>query len=415
MKAFACLFRAAVIGAVILAQIAATPQKPAPYRVNWYLQPQHLVDIGGRKLNIVCAGKGSPTVILEAGLLADSSAWRFVQPAISQTTRVCSYDRAGLGFSDPAGKPRDADAIARDLHALLHGAGIPAPYVLVGWSIGGPYTRLYQYRYPKEVAGLVEVDPDTEFFTQADDMKIVTSVMHKPRAWYEEQVREWYAQFTNCAKNVARGTCWLFPGLAAKEKSLRASGCPQSNPAECALEEVRAKHLNHGSFWEDELLEVQVEDASHAEVRAATRPYGHLPLIVLTDSEEGDIDYSPGPISVAAQRAEWSAKDRAEERLARLSAVGAHFVIAGSSHAIQLDRPSVVISAIEEVVSQARSRLADVTNDSRRRVVDAKAKRQESSLLAGGSACGFAQVLCSLLSSRSFSSARHRGMAQSST
>lgn len=355
MKAFTCLFRAAVISTVIFAHIAATPpQKPAPYNVNWYLHPQRLVDIGGRRLNIVCTGQGSPTVILEAGLLADSAAWRLVQPAISRTTRVCSYDRAGLGFSDPAGGPRDAAAIVRDLHALLKEAGIAAPYVLVGWSIGGPYTRLYQYRYPKEVVGLVEVDPDSEFFTQADEAQIVTSVMHKPRAWYDGQVQKWYGQFSNCAKNVARGTCWLFPGLAAKEKSLRASGCPKSNPAECALAEVRGKHLNQGSFWEDELLEVKVEDASHAEVRAASHPYGDLPFIVLTDSESGDIDYSPGPITVVAQRAEWIAKNQAEEQLARLSSAGAHFVVAGSSHAIQLDRPPVVISAIEKVISQAR-------------------------------------------------------------
>jgi len=305
VKAFTCLFRAAVIGTVIFTQIAATPQKPASYKVNWYLRPQHLVNIGGRRLNIVCSGQGSPTVILEAGLLADSTAWRLVQPAISRSTRVCSYDRAGLGFSDPAGAPRDAAAIVRDLHALLTGAEIAAPYVLVGWSSGGPYTRLYQYRYPKEVVGLVEVDPDTEFFTRGDGAEIVTSVMHKPRTWYDQQVQEWYGQFANCAKNVTRGTCAFFPGLAAKEKSLRASGCPESDPAECAVAEIRGKHSNQGSFWADELLEVKVEDTSHAEVRAARRPYGDMPLIVLTDSEDGNKYYASGPISVPAQRAEF--------------------------------------------------------------------------------------------------------------
>jgi pimeloyl-ACP methyl ester carboxylesterase len=293
-------------------------------------------------------------VILEAGLLADSTAWRLVQPAISRNTRVCSYDRAGLGFSDPAGSPRDAAAIVGDLHALLRGAAIAPPYVLVGWSSGGPYTRLYQYRYPKEVVGLVEVDPDTEFLTLGDDAKIVTSVMHKPRTWYDQQVQEWYGQFANCAKNVTRGTCAFFSGLAAKEKSLLASGCPERDPAECAVAEIRGRHSNRGSFWEDELLEIKVDDTSHAEVRTARRPYGALPLIVLTDSEDGDIDYSPGPVSVAAQRAEWVAKNSAGETLATLSTIGAHFVIAGSSHAIQLDHPSVVISAIDEIVSQAR-------------------------------------------------------------
>ena len=354
MKALTCLFRAAVISTVIFAQIAAAPPKPPPYNINLYLHPQRLIDVGGRRLNIICTGEGSPTVILEAGLVADSTAWRLVQPAISRRTRVCSYDRAGLGFSDPAGAPRDASAIVRDLHELLRGAGIAPPYVLVGWSSGGLYTRLYQYRYPKEVVGLVEVDPDNEFETDSDDATIVTSVMHKPRAWYDKQVQVWYEQYANCAKNVARGTCAFFPGLAALKRRLLAAGCPKVDPSECAGAEVRGEHLNRGTLWEDELLELKAEDTSDSEVRAARRPYADLPLIVLTDSENGDIDYPPDPVSVAAQRAEWAAKDNAEECVANLSSAGAHFVIAGSHHAIQLDHPSAVISAIDEVVSQAR-------------------------------------------------------------
>jgi hypothetical protein len=116
---------------------------------------------------------------------------------------------------------------------------------------------------------------------------------------------------------------------------------------------VQGEHLNRASLWKDEALELEASDKGAAEVRAAERPYGNLPLIVLTDSEDGDIDNS-GPISVTAQRATWVAKDEAEEHIAGLSSVGAHFVVAGSPHAIQLYRPSVVISAVDEVVDQAR-------------------------------------------------------------
>lgn len=330
---------------------ATTAPHKAPYLVSTYSRPQHLVDVGGRRLNIICSGTGSPTVILEAGLVADSAAWRLVQPAISRHTRVCSYDRAGLGFSDPAGPPRDAAAIVDDLHALLQRARISPPYVLAGWSSGGLYTRLYQYRYPNDVVGLVEVDPDTEF--DVDGAQIVPPIMHKTREWYEEQIQAWYAQYANCAVNVSRGTCAFFPGVAAFRKRWAAAGCPNVSPSGCALAEIRAQHLNRGSLWKDELLELKATTKSAAEVRAAARPYGKLPLIVLTDSENGDIDHD-GPVSVAAQRAEWVAKDHAEQRVADLSAVGAHFVIAGSTHAIQLDHPSVVISAIDEVVDQAR-------------------------------------------------------------
>jgi pimeloyl-ACP methyl ester carboxylesterase len=356
VNAFRCVFRAAVVAAIVLTQVAAVqPSKPPPYNVNWYLHPQRLVDIGGRRLNLICTGTGSPTVILEAGLVADSTAWRLVQPAISRTTRVCAYDRAGLGFSDPAGAPRDAAAIVGDLHTLLTNAGVAPPYVLVGWSSGGLYTRLYQYRYPAEVVGLVEVDPDSEFEPDDYDASIVTSVMHTSRQWYDQQINDWYQQFDNCAVNVSRGTCAFFlGGLAAYHQRLRAAGCPAKLPAACTLATVRGEHLAQASLWKDEALELEASQRGAAEVRDAARPYGSLPLIVLTDSEDGDIDYDHPVISIPAQRAEWINKDHAEERIAELSSVGAHFVIAGSTHAIQLDHPSAVISAIDEVVDQAR-------------------------------------------------------------
>ncbi|MDP9025016.1 MAG: alpha/beta hydrolase [Candidatus Eremiobacteraeota bacterium] len=352
MKAFTCLLRAALIGAIAFSQIAAaSPQKRVPYDVNLYLHPQRLVDIGGRRLNLVCTGHGSPTVILEAGMLADSSAWRRVQPAISQTTKVCAYDRAGMGFSDPSGAPRDASAIVRDLHALLRTGGVAGPYVLVGWSSGGLFTRLYQYRYPSDVVGLVEVDPDTEFNTTADYVKLVETTMKKSAQWGDQQMRDWYAQYDNCAANVSRGTCAFFPGAA---KYLRANGCVKISGAECELKEIRARHVSQASFWKVASLEVRATVSDPAEVRAAERPFGKLPLIVLTDSEDGDIDASDPTISVAAQRAGWVAKNNAEERLAKLSSVGAHVVVAGTTHAILLDQPAAVTSAIEEVIDQAR-------------------------------------------------------------
>lgn len=348
------LFCAALSVALTFAGIAAAPAKPhpAPGGAGLYLHPQRLVDIGGRRLNLVCTGHGSPTVILEAGTLADASAWRRVQPAASRMTRVCSYDRAGMGFSDPTGAPRDASAIVSDLHALLTKAHIAGPYVLVGWSSGGLFTRLYTYRYPRNVVGLVEVDPDTEFDTIGDYLKLVAAMMHKPPRWGDEQIREWFAQYDNCAANVARGTCAFFPGIAAY---MRAGGCAKVVGLECELRDVRAKHVSRRSFWKVAALEVRATLTDPGEIRAAARPLGNMPLIVLTDSESGDVDASDPTISVAAQRAGWLAKDRAQARLAGMSSVGAHFVVAGTSHAIVLDRPSAVISAIAEVIAQVRS------------------------------------------------------------
>ena len=117
------------------------------------------VDIGGRALFISCVGTGSPTVVLEAGGGNSAETWAGVQPEIARFTRVCSYDRAGLGQSDPApAGVRTVQDSVDDLHALLDAAGVSGPYVLIGHSFGGLIVRLYASQYPDDVAGLVLVD-----------------------------------------------------------------------------------------------------------------------------------------------------------------------------------------------------------------------------------------------------------------
>lgn len=115
-------------------------------------------DIGGRRMFLSCAGAGSPTVLLEAGLAADHTGWDLVQPGLAKLTRVCSYDRAGLGRSDPATTPRTSAAVVADLRALLDAAGERGPYVLVAHSFGALHARAFTAAYPAEVAALVLVD-----------------------------------------------------------------------------------------------------------------------------------------------------------------------------------------------------------------------------------------------------------------
>ena len=112
-------------------------------------------------MRIDCSGSGSPAIILDAGLGNDGLIWGGVQPALAKTTRVCSYDRAGFGWSDPLPPPRDADHIAAELHGLLAAAHITGPVVLMGHSIAGMYIRDYASRYPENVAGLIFVDAST--------------------------------------------------------------------------------------------------------------------------------------------------------------------------------------------------------------------------------------------------------------
>jgi pimeloyl-ACP methyl ester carboxylesterase len=123
-----------------------------------YPPPGEMVGVGGHSLHINCAGQGGPTVVLDAGSGGFSAQWVRVQREVSGTTRVCAYDRAGMGWSEMGPEPRDAKQISGELHALLNGADIEGPYVLVGHSFGGLYMRTYAARYPDEVAGVVLVD-----------------------------------------------------------------------------------------------------------------------------------------------------------------------------------------------------------------------------------------------------------------
>jgi pimeloyl-ACP methyl ester carboxylesterase len=120
------------------------------------------VNVGGFWLNIHCTGEGSPAVILESGLGIPAMGWDLVQPDVEKFTQVCSYDRAGYGWSDPGPLPRTSEQIAKELHALLQNAGVQPPYVMVGHSFGGVNVRVYNGLYGSEVAGMVLVDSSQE-------------------------------------------------------------------------------------------------------------------------------------------------------------------------------------------------------------------------------------------------------------
>jgi pimeloyl-ACP methyl ester carboxylesterase len=151
-----------VIGMLSLAALGAVYQMIATAIDRRALPPPgQLIDVGGYSLHLYCVGEnkdGSPTVILESGLGATSSSWGWIQPAVAKKTRVCAYNRAGMGWSDSSPAPRDAQNIATELHTLLQNAQIPGPYVLAGWSYGGLYVREYASRYPDEVVGMVLLD-----------------------------------------------------------------------------------------------------------------------------------------------------------------------------------------------------------------------------------------------------------------
>jgi pimeloyl-ACP methyl ester carboxylesterase len=142
-----------------------------------YLPAGQLINVGGYMLHIHCTGQGSPTILLEAGLGGTSLDWSLLQPELSTATRVCAYDRAGLGWSEsnPSGAPRTSSQIATELHTLLANTGIEGPYILAGLSAGGMHVQMFADRYPGEVLGVVMVDP-----TPAKLMAVFPDKQRKP-------------------------------------------------------------------------------------------------------------------------------------------------------------------------------------------------------------------------------------------
>ena len=130
-----------------------------------YPAPGEMVDVGGYSLHLYCTGEGeaaAPTVVMDSGLGGNVLDWQLVQPEVAKFARVCTYDRAGMGWSEPGAQPRTSQQIVEELHTLLGKAGVQGPYVLVGHSLGGTNVQLYASRYPDEVAGMVLVDSATE-------------------------------------------------------------------------------------------------------------------------------------------------------------------------------------------------------------------------------------------------------------
>jgi pimeloyl-ACP methyl ester carboxylesterase len=150
---FVLLLALAVVGAIYQAIATEIDQREA------FPGPGEMVDVGDHRLHLNCIGQGRPTVVLDGGWGYTSVEWSgWVQPEVAEHTRVCAYDRAGMGWSEPGPDPPDATRVASELHTLLREADEEGPYVLVGHSLAGLYSRVYADRYPEEVAGMVLVD-----------------------------------------------------------------------------------------------------------------------------------------------------------------------------------------------------------------------------------------------------------------
>jgi pimeloyl-ACP methyl ester carboxylesterase len=177
-----------LVGALLVLAVAGAIYQAIATKLaeRAYPPPGEMVDVGGYRLHINCVGQGSPTVVLDAGSGGFSAQWVRVQREVSDTTRVCAYDRAGMGWSEMGPEPRDAKQISSELHTLLTKAGIDRPYVLVGHSFGGMYMQTYAARYPEEVAGVALVDSPTEpdQFSQRPEARRATNHKSRVSPWF---------------------------------------------------------------------------------------------------------------------------------------------------------------------------------------------------------------------------------------
>lgn len=279
--------------------------------------PGHLVNVSGKKMHIDCTGEGSPAVILESGLGDPYVSWRKVQPQIANLARVCSYDRAGLGYSDSTSEPRTSDAMARQLHALLQTAQIAPPYVLVGHSMGGFTVRLFANLYRNEVAGIVLVDsshPDQQ-------QRLPPEIKNMEGSWLRE------AEFLE----------YTMPfGIP------RLLGLCDDNPVQ------RAADCNWHSAREG-VAEMKSIPASAAET-AAVGSLGDLPLLVLSH----DPDKPSSELAPDLAKPTNEAWEKMQEELAHLSTRGTQQIAKNAAHYIQMDRPDIVVDAVRNVIDQLR-------------------------------------------------------------
>lgn len=290
------------IGTMALAQASAAQQFDASAPSAEQVPGFASVDIGGRSLRYKCFGEGTPTVLIEPGGGVSLETvfswnrpigWAVIVPQIAKLTRVCVYDRAGLGRSDLAPVPRTSLDVAKDLHALLERARIAPPYVIAGQSFGGMNARMFASLYPQTIAGIVLVDS-----SHPDAYPEVAKVLPPPKAGESRFLQGW-----------------------------------RNGP-----------DLSKTREW--------VDLKANAELVRATDGFGDKPLIVLTQSPDWNDPFAPDDVEPLIDEV-WQ---RLNAQLLTLSSDSKLIVAKTAGHNIQGDDPQLVIDAISDVVARARPR-----------------------------------------------------------
>jgi pimeloyl-ACP methyl ester carboxylesterase len=306
----------AVAALLALGTVGALYESAAEARdARAFTPPGRMVDVGGHRLHIDCVGTGSPTVVIDAGWMASSTSWSSrVQPEVAASTRVCTYDRAGYGYSEPGPLPRTAERVAEELHTLLQRADVPGPYVVVGHSLGGAHARVFAHQYRDEVAGVVLID-------SMNPQAAAPSTASAAPATDEPSRGDWLLTLPARVGAVRA----LAGPLGLKDAGL-APGAADADVAHS----VTPRHL------QTTIDEGRGMPHSLAQARAITS-LGATPVIVLSAGRD------PDAVHVAEQAA-----------LLELSPNSQQMVAEGSGHNIQLDQPTAAVDAIVRMVDWVR-------------------------------------------------------------
>lgn len=291
---------------------------------------KRLVDIGGgRQLNMVCIGQGAPTLVFEQALGGTILDWQYIQAELSKTNRTCFYDRAGYGQSPASDQPRTPRNVTDDLHALLRKAGVRKQFVLIGHSIGGRYAPYYYERFPKDVAGMVLVDPG--FYGQ-DDLNLSPA----DQALFDGLRTKAYAKWSNCAAKAR-----------SHEMTLEApQGCFGAKLPYYTRDEA-ARMLP--VYQRPERWETIASEYGHIdEDTGPQKDWGALPLVVLTRTQ---FPPTPGASDAFNQSVEAVLK-RGHAALAARSSRGENITVPNSNHYMQANQPEPVLAAIRKLVAE---------------------------------------------------------------
>lgn len=297
-----------------------------------FLPPGELVDVGGYRLHLYCTGKGSPTVVLDAMGLGWSVYWTKVQPAIAEVTRVCSYDRAGFGWSDTGPLPRTGERMAAELHQLLARGGIGGPYLLVGHSLGGFVARLYRHTHPSEVAGIVLVDAGHE-------------------AQFGQEPFQKFAAPGKFVFPIVRGMTAV--GLTRLLFSLEKLP-PLFTTQESSVPPGVRPLLRFG-WMQSRYFKTMAEEGAALEatgmLAARTGSLGDLPVTVVTASGPTWWPDLPPNVDPVAFREMWL---RLQSQLTTLSTESRQVFADHSSHFVNFDQPEVIVAAVRQMIDRVR-------------------------------------------------------------